>query len=92
MKKIFFFTTAVFIWCLPVIADDDPFADVHKSLKDQAFVIETDDETSRESLDRVSGEVDRGFTTPDQEYESSSHYRAGPFGREEAKDQASQSY
>ena len=92
MKKIIFFAIAVFAWCLPGIADDDPFADTHKSLKDQAFVVETDEESSAESLDRVSGQIDRGFTAPDQQYKSPDHYPAGPFGQEEAKDSTSQSY
>ena len=91
MKKNFFSAFAIFFaLSVPSFAyDDDPFAAAHKSLKDQAFVIETDEESSAESLNRISGNIDLGFTLPDQEYESSSHSLPGPFGREETKDKAS---
>ena len=92
MKKIFLFTFIALALCTPLFANDDPFADPRKSLKYQTFVVETDKDSSAESLDRISGKYDLGFSTPDQEYDSSDHYQAGPFGRQDAQDKTRQSY
>ena len=92
MKKIFFLALTALTFCVPASAGEDPFAVTHKSLKDQAFVIETDEESAAESLNRVSGKIDLGFTTPDQEYEASDQYHPGPFGQQDSKDNYSQSY
>ena len=92
MKKIFFFIFTAAFLCVPVMAGDDPLAGVHRSLKDEAFVIETDEESGSESLNRIAGDIDLGFTTPDQEYESTSQHKPGPFGREDIENQTSQRY
>ena len=92
MKKISLFVFAAAMCCTPVFAGDDPFADTHKSLKDQAFVVETDEDSGTESLNRIAGNIDLGFTTPDQEFQSSDQYKPGPFSQEESKDKTRQSY
>jgi hypothetical protein len=92
MKKLIIFTFAVLASCAPAFADEDPFADVHKSLKDQAFVVETDEESSAESLNRVSGQIDLGFTLPEQEYHSSSHNHINPLHSEDSQENTRQSY
>jgi len=61
-------------------------ADVHRSLRDEVFVVETSDEDISESLNRVSGNIDLGFTSEDQTYRSEHHYKAGPFGQADAMD------
>ena len=92
MRKIIFCLLGILYTGAWGFGADDPLQDVHGSLKDQAFVVETDENSQSESLNRISGQYDLGFTLPEQSYESSSHYRPGPFGREESKDKASQSY
>ena len=91
MKKIIFYVFGLLCFCAPVFGVDDPLESVHKSLKDQVFVVETDENSESESLNRISGRIDLGFSLPDQSYNSPDHYRPGPFGREEAIDK-SQSY
>ena len=86
MKKIFFLVFAMCTFASSLFAEDDPFASVHKSLKDQSFVVETDDASGTESLNRIAGDIDLGFTTPDQEYHSESHGRSGPFSYEKEQD------
>ena len=71
-------------------ADSDPLLDKpdkpHKSLKDSAFVIETDKEAASDSLNRVAGQIDLGFSSTDHTYQSESHHRPGPFTRQEEYD------
>ena len=87
MKKTLFFMLVVFCsGTFAHAAEDDPLASVHKSLKDQAFVVESGDDSESESLNRISGQFDLGFSLPEQSFESSDHYRPGPFGREQAAD------
>ncbi len=59
----------------------DPF-NVSRSLREGAYVVETDDDSARESLNRVSGKIDLGFLAPDPDeaYHSSSHLRPGLLG------------
>lgn len=52
-----------------------------RSLKDSIFVVETDEESAAESLNRISGTIDRGFSTPEQSYDASEKNSAGPLGR-----------
>ena len=54
-----------------------------KKLKDAMFVVSTDERSAAESLERISGDYDIGFSLPTQSYKSSSHYvPASPFVRE----------
>ena len=91
MKKIIFCTLSLLSFCVLVFCEEDPLTPVHKSLKDQAFAVETDENSVSDSLNRISGKIDLGFSAPEQSYDSSDHYRPGPFGRQEATDH-SQSY
>ena len=70
----------------PAFSEDDPFESIHRSLKDEAFVVETSDEDAAESLNRVSGKIDLGFAGEDYAYQSEHHYGAGPFAQSAAKD------
>lgn len=54
----------------------------------RVFVVETDAKSAAESLDRISGEIDLGFSKSDQTFESSDHYAPGPFGRQKQADQS----
>ena len=55
------------------------------SLTTNVFVIETDENTASESLDRVSGQIDKGFSAPENTFKSSDHYGVGPFAQEKAE-------
>ncbi len=44
----------------------------------RVFVVETDEESAAESLNRVSGIIDLGFAAPQQTYHSKNHARQGP--------------
>ena len=89
MKKKLFFIAGVLFLSANVRADEDPIARAHKSLKDQVFVVETDSDSASDSLNRISGHIDTGFSSFDQSFESSDHYRSGPFAQQEAKDEQS---
>ena len=83
-KTILFFVLLLSLGAFARAADsDDPLADARKSLKDEIFTVETDETSASESLDRVSGNIDLGFAALDQTYQSTSHYRPGPFGRQD---------
>ena len=78
----------VLLFSVPVFAAEDPLAGAHRSLKDEAFVVETSSEDATDSLNRVSGKIDLGFAAPEDTYKSTSHYKPGPFGRSEAMDRS----
>ena len=54
----------------------------------RVFVVETDAESAAASLDRISGDIDLGFSAPDQTFHSLDHYSPGPFGRQQQADKA----
>ena len=91
MKKVFFGLLGLAVFCGPVIAAEDPLSGASKSLKDQIFIVDSDENSESESLNRISGEYDLGFSSSEQSFESTDHYRPGPFGRADAYD-TSQSY
>ncbi len=92
MRKIIFFLLGILCMNACALGAEDSLYRMHKSLKDEHFVVETDQESRSESLNRISGHYDIGFSLPEQSYESSDHYRPGAFGRQESQDKASQSY
>ena len=49
----------------------------------RVFVVETDAQSAAESIDRVSGKIDLGFSTPDQTFDSPDQYAPGPFARQQ---------
>ena|SRR3989338_8858865 len=65
------------------------FKEPGKSKVSRTFVVETDENTAAESLDRISGQIDLGFLSPKQVFQSPNHYRAGPFSREKTESQRS---
>ena len=92
MKKNFIFFTLLFFWPLAAYAassDQDRDTDLTpRNLKDDAFVVSTDEANSADSLNRISGQFDRGFTSPDQTYQSERNYKPGPFSKAAAEDAA----
>ena len=44
-------------------------------------VVETDEESASDSLNRVAGEIDLGFSKPGQTYQSINHISNGPIER-----------
>ncbi len=66
----------------PRVSEDagytDPFANPF-------YVVESDDESASESLNRISGHIDLGFSSPEQSYESSDHYTPSPFAKEKSE-------
>ena len=84
MKKIFFFILSLsFLSAIAFCADGNLLQQAHKSLKEEVFVAETDEGSISDSLNRISGNIDLGFTAPEQTYKSTEQYRPGPFGRQE---------
>ena len=62
------------------------------AVEDPRFVVETDEESVVESLNRISGDSDRGYSLPEQSYQSDHHHKAGAFQRsEEISDQQNSS-
>ena len=55
------------------------------SLMNNGFVFETNDESASESLERVSGKIDMGFSAPENSYKSGDQYAPGPFSKEKAE-------
>ena len=49
--------------------------------RQKLFEVETTEEDAAESLNRISGDIDRGFSSPEQTYESASHGKAGPLAK-----------
>ena len=72
----------------------DSSGNAKKSLSSNAFVLETNQESSSESLDRISGTIDRGFSSPENSYKTLESPGAGPFAKEKAelKKQADAAY
>ena len=84
--------TALFLLFLSTSAcayEEDLLASTHRSLKDEVFVVETQEDDATQSLNRVSGNFDLGFAPEEYTYHSDHHYKAGPFGQSEAMDKAS---
>ena len=67
-------------------AKQDPASQQSSRLADQSFVVESSDTDLDDSLNRISGNIDLGFSSPDQSYQSEDQTKAGPFGRQELSD------
>ncbi len=57
------------------------------NLMSSGYSLETDDQSASESLERVSGKVDMGFSSPENSFKSPDHYAPGPFGKEKSEEQ-----
>ncbi len=55
-----------------------------ESLANNPFVLETDEGSGRESLNRISGQIDMGFSPEGNSYKSENQYKPGPFSRQES--------
>ena len=60
--------------------------DSKESLTNTAFVLETNDGDAAESLERISGKVDMGFSAPENTYQTEERPGAGPFAKEKAEE------
>ena len=60
--------------------------DLKKSLINSTFVLQTDQESAAESLERISGKVDMGFSAPEDTYKTEERPGAGPFAKEKAEE------
>jgi hypothetical protein len=87
MKKSIIFI--LLLYSFPAFAEENFLPAGHRSLKNGTFVVETSEEDSVQSLDRISGHIDSGFAPKEETYQSENHYRAGPFGKTEAMDKLS---
>ena len=67
---------------------DDPLSPYTGSLRDSLYVVDSSELDPNESLNRVSGNIDRGFSGSDSSYQSASHYLAGPFGQQDQRGNA----
>ena len=56
-----------------------------KSVKDDRFIVDTDEPMAAESLNRISGDYDLGRSSSEQSYTMDDQYHAGAFGRKEPK-------
>ena len=64
------------------------FCAEEKKLSPRVFVVETDAQSSAESLNRISGKIDLGFSAPDQTFTSPDHYAPGPLARQRQSEQS----
>ena len=51
----------------------------------RTYVLETNDTMARESLNRVSGNIDLGFSAPENSFKSVDQEGVGPFAKEKAE-------
>lgn len=58
--------------------EPDPFQEYVDSSRRRLFIVETDEDSARSSLDRISGDIDRGFATEEYTYKSRNHGTQGP--------------
>ena len=74
--------------------DTEASQNLKKSLMNSPFVLETDQGSAAESLERISGKIDLGFSAPENTYKTEERPGAGPFAKEkaEAKKQGNANY
>ena len=60
--------------------------DPHETLLNKALVVETDEDTAKDSLNRVSGTVDLGFSAPENSYKTEERPGGGPFEKAKAEE------
>ena len=67
--------------------------DLSKNSSNSLYTVESDEAMASDSLNRISGNIDLGFSTPENTFRSPDHYGAGPFAKERAEeDKASENY
>ncbi len=100
MKKIvylalFFIGTvaiSAFAADAPVISKELVPQETKKNLKEDVFSVSSEDLNSSDSLNRVAGNYDTGYSSPEQSFHSADHGPAGPFAREKAEMSDKKSY
>ena len=63
-----------------------------KPLKEDVFSVSTQDLDSSDSLNRIAGNYDNGYSSPEQSYKPKEHAGAGPFAHERAEVAKQQTY
>ena len=63
-----------------------------KPLKEDVFSVSTQDLDSSDSLNRIAGNYDTGYSSPEQSYKPKEHAGAGPFAHERAETSGNNSY
>ena len=74
--------TLVVFYPVLVFAELDSSLDSH--LRDALFIVETDENAAAESLNRISGKIDTGFSSPQQSYKSENHRKRGPLSENQS--------
>ena len=69
-----------------VSAENNSKDNSKKSMANSGFVIETNEHMAAESLERISGKIDRGFSDPENTFKSDDHYGVGPFAKERVEE------
>ena len=67
-------------------------AEPKKSLKEDIFSVSTQDMDSSDSLNRIAGKYDTGFSSAEQSYVAKEHAGAGPLAHEKAQMDSKGSY
>ena len=91
MKKNLKIFSGIFILSVSFLVGDPLYAEdkapaPKESLMNSGFVMETDDQSSAESLERISGKIDTGFSAPENTYKTEERPGAGPFAKEKAEE------
>lgn len=55
-----------------------------KNLQQEIFSISSEELDSTDSLNRIAGDFDRGYSSPEQSFKSSNQAPASPFAREKS--------
>lgn len=83
MKKTILAALLVLFASAPALAGiDEDFGAKPKGRS--LYVVETDEKDLSESLNRIAGDIDMGFSAPEPESESENHYSPGAMGRSRA--------
>ncbi|GEM_PF-1777566 len=92
IRKIFSITfVLIVITAAFACADEKPRpASAELPARKTLFVVETDDQSAVESLNRVAGEIDKGFIYSDDDasYKSSDQLSPSPFARQQQQDRS----
>ena|SRR3989338_7650230 len=60
--------------------------DLSKNSSSSLYTLETDETMASDSLNRISGNLDLGFSPPENTFRSPNHYGAGPVAKERAEE------
>ena len=86
MKKKQLIFLGILLFSSNAWAEDDLPGSAPQSLKDRVFVVETNENSASESLNRVAGHIDTGFSSFDQSFQSPDHYHPSPFALSDSHD------